>query len=68
MEGRSRLLSLDLPSFHLSNNTSHDGILSDLKNVSAGPNTMTGPINCASLESLLEYLPNDTSLDGGMHL
>jgi hypothetical protein len=44
------------------------GYLTDLKNVSAGHTTVTGPIMFTSLESLLEDLSNDTSHDGVMQL
>jgi hypothetical protein len=39
------------------------GYLTDLKNVSAGHTTVTGPISFASLESPLEDLSNDTTHD-----
>jgi hypothetical protein len=44
------------------------GYLTDLKIVSAGHTTVTGPISSASLESPLEDLSNDTSHDGAMQL
>jgi hypothetical protein len=44
------------------------GYLTDLKTVSAGHITVTGPISFASLESPLEDLSNDTSHDGVMQL
>jgi hypothetical protein len=44
------------------------GYLTDLKNVSAGHTTVTGPKRNASLESPLEDLSNDTSHDGSMYL
>jgi hypothetical protein len=44
------------------------GYLTDLKNVSAGHKTVTGPISVASLESPLEDLSNDTSHDGAMQV
>jgi hypothetical protein len=44
------------------------GYLTDLKNVSAGHKTVTGPMSYVSLESPSIDLSNDTSDDGVMYL
>jgi hypothetical protein len=42
--------------------------LTDIKNVSTGRSTVTGPVNYVSLESTLEDLFNDATHDGSVCL